>query len=144
MEDFLKFIPIALYVLYKIFGERKKTEQSPLNTPSKPKRKSPSQNTTSLEDILRELSGEMKPEPKQVIQKTEAKSNKIEIVDHQFDTLPAYEHHARVAKNTTKERQQVNRIKSLDDEEYEEILDAEAFDLRQAIIAQTILVRPQY
>ena len=104
MEDIFKFLPIALWLLYKAFGSGKKKKQKPNQRPVEQK-KQPKHSAT-LEDILKELSGDntAKPEEPAVPQLTvkeykqtkeyKREKKKIEIVDHQYDFMPEYEHHA--------------------------------------------------
>ncbi len=150
MEDLFKFIPVALWILYKIFGSSKSKEQKPKrrNNPQ-PKQAQP---TTSLEDILKELSGEsskkQKPIPAPVAKATkmkrsslaeERKRESIKLVDHQYDFRPEYEHHADTGESLQNIREGIEEVKGITLEE-----EVSNFDLRQAVIAQTILTRPEY
>ncbi|MDA8886035.1 hypothetical protein OAD66_05040 [Bacteroidia bacterium] len=150
MEDLFKFIPIALWILYKIFGSSKAKEQKPKRrTNPQPK---PAQSTPSLEDILKELSGEsskeQRPIPAPVAKATkmerqslaeERKRESINLVDHQYDFRPEYEHHADTGESLQTIRKEIEEVKGITLEE-----EVDNFDLRKAIIAQTILTRPEY
>lgn len=142
MEDYIKFIPIALYVIYKLVGGSKKKEQKPQKT--RKAGKSTSAPTTSLEDILRELTGQepaaAKPEPTP----SRARHKKIEMVDHQHDFRPEYEHHADTELDLAEVRADIRKSQGLGRIEVEEEYDDVDFDLRAAIIAETVLNRPQY
>lgn len=153
MEDLIKFIPIALYVAYKLFGGSKKKEQKPNSRPKSTKRKTTQKSTPSLQDILRELSGEKVPQ-KEVQPKVEKeyesiveqrKRERIKIEDHQYDFRPEYEHHADVDLNLAEVRAEISRSQGLKVETAEDNKrEAVGFDLRQGIIAQTILNRPDF
>ncbi len=153
MEDFIKFIPIVLYLAYRFFGGDKKKEQKPNSRPKPAKRKTPQKSTPSLEDILRELSGEkvpqreVAPEPEPVYETVaqQRKRERIEIEDHQYDFRPEYEHHADVDLDLAEVREEISRAQGLKVESNEDTpTESGVFDLRQAIIAQTILNRPKY
>jgi hypothetical protein len=145
MEDLGRFIPIILAILYFLFGRSKENKQTPKGTAKPAKRKAPNQNTTSLEDILRELRGETtvattQKEVKEEVEtftphtaKKPRKTSKIDIVDHQYDFVPEYEHHADTGPKLAVIRQKINDAQG-----------AHEFDLRQAVIAQAILTRPEY
>ncbi len=147
MEDasqYYKFIPLILYIVYKIFGGGKKKEQKPKPRPvlqkkTEPKRPSP------IEELLRELSGEpeakLKPVVETVPQKSKrAKSNKIKIEDHQYDFRPEYEHHADTGKDIKQIRQEMSDNKLSKSKEVK----GSGIDLKQAIIYDAILNRPEY
>lgn len=150
MEDLLKFIPIALFLAYKLFGSSKKKEQKPNSRPKPTKRNTPSQSTPSLEDILRELSGEKSPVKKEIpvpepVRETlaqERKREQIEIGDHQYDVRPEYEHHADVGSDMSKVRSKIRKSQGMIEEEQN--VSSADFNLKQAIIAQVILTRPEY
>ena len=155
MEDLFKFIPIALWIIYKLVGGGKKKERKPNSRPKPAKRNTPEKSTPSLDDILRELSGEKttnKTEtsvpPAQPVYETLAQQRereKIEIEDHQYDFRPEYEHHADVGESLTELREDIRESQGLGTKGLEESTEDEVgFDLKQAIIAQTILARPEY
>jgi hypothetical protein len=147
MEDLLRFIPFVLYGLYLLFGKSKKNKQTPQSTSQPSKSSTSSSSTPTLQDILRELSGQEAPapvaesKPKAQKQLTLAQEReKIEIIDHQYDFRPEYEHHS--SKHTvTKEPLKGITLLRVEEEEEKEI---EPFDLYQAVVAQTILNRPEY
>ena len=148
MEDLLKFIPIVLWLLYKFAGSGKGKEVKPKQHKKREKSPTPVHTKSNLEDILRELAGEKKPEKEMQVhpepvrearQGDRKQTKKIEIVDHQYDFRPEYEHHADVDLDLTAVRSDIARAQHIkqDEEEFD-------FDLRSAIIAKTILERPQY
>lgn len=151
MEDLIKFLPIALYIAYRLFGGGKKKEQKPNSRPKPAKRKPTQKSTPSLEDILRELSGEKAPQQKEAVPEPvvetlaqQRKRERIKIEDHQYDFRPEYEHHADVDLDLSEVREQISRAQGLKVESAGELTESIEFDLRQAIIAQTILNRPEY
>lgn len=124
-------------MLYRLFsgGKKKQPEPKPQRRKQeRPKRTSTS--TPSLEDILRELSGETikkeepKPEPKPQPRRVR---RPIEIVDHSNDKRIEYNHDADTGP----------QLKDLqpDSKEVEKGIEVE-FDLRQAVINDAILNRP--
>ncbi|MBT8326177.1 MAG: hypothetical protein KJP21_00555 [Bacteroidia bacterium] len=150
MEDFLKFLPIVLWLLYKAFGSGKKKEQKPKQRPVRQK-KQPKHSAT-LEEILKELSGESTSKPveptvpEQSIKeykaaKEESRSNeKIELVDHQYDFMPEYEHHADTGPDLNEIREEIELEKlSYVEEDYRVDI-----NLRDAIVYETILNRPKF
>jgi hypothetical protein len=140
MEDFLKFIPFILYGLYKLYSS-KESKPTPKSNPKRVKRNAPVPSTPSLEEILKKLTGEA-PTPNTPVDvpREKVKANKkIEIVDHQYDFRPEYEHRAETGPSLDKIRKNLE-VSVPDEVDNEDVV----FDVRQAIIAQTILNRPQY
>lgn len=139
MEDFFKYIPIALWVLYKIYGRSKSNEQK---TKSKQK-KGRNSSTPSLEDIFKELSGDLtKEKPVKPVnrKKKNPEPKKINIQDQQDDFRLEYEHQADAGLISEHTKDQLEVVKMEEDE-------AEGksqIDLREAIIYDAILNRPKY
>ncbi len=150
MEDLLKFIPIALFLAYKLFGGSKKKKQKPNSRPKSTKRNIPSQRTPSLEDILRQLSGEKNPvkkvvpvpEPVSENLAQERKREQIAIEDDQHDIRPEYEHHGDLGSGMSRMHTKIRASKDIIEEEQN--ISSSDFNLRQAIIAEAILTRPEY
>jgi hypothetical protein len=144
MEDFIKFIPIALYVIYKLIGRGKKKEQNGQKR-SKPRKSTSSPSTGSLEDILRELTGQepapVRPEP-QVKKVTSRKT--IEVEDDTQDLRLEYEYNGDTKLNLAEEREETPKFQGLGRIQLEDDYEGVDFDLRQAIISEAILTRPQY
>lgn len=140
MEDFFKFIPIVLWVLYKILGGSKAKQQKSKKTVKGQQKK---RATPSIEDILRELAGETKEEAKPVKQSydetQESRRTKIEVTDHQYDFRPEYEHHADTGPSVEEVLSEVDEMRN---EKANEI--GKSIDLRQAVIYDAILNRPKY
>lgn len=141
MEDFLKFIPIALWILYSIFGKSSKTKkQKPKSRPvAAPKQKK----TTSIEDILRELSGEVKEVAKPVVEKANKpkpnKRKKLNISEKEYDFRPEYEIHADTGPSVEAVKDEIDEIRGK-----RPVISKGNIDLRQAIIYDAILNRPDY
>ena len=140
MEEYFKFIPVALWVLYKIFGGSKSKEQKPKQRTQRQSRPKSNPATPSIEDILRELSGgTKKKEPSVKMAAPETQSKKIEIVDHQYDFRPEYEHHADTGPNLDQIKKEIKREKHI-----AEKTEPVEIDLRKAVIYDAILNRPSY
>ncbi len=142
MEDLLKFLPIAAYLLYRIFAPSKKKQQKPKQRPVQ--RKKPNPQSPSLEEILRELSGEPAPQPKQEYKtpvakpvKKKKKRKKILIEDHQYDKRVEYDHNADTGMNMAEIRAEIQEEKGIATQPKEIEVDIE-----QAIIYDAILNRP--
>ena len=139
MDELIKFLPIVLYLVYRAFsaGKGKEEKVKPRPVQQKKQTKQPS----SIEDILRELREEIVPEekPKPVVAKKQAPS-KITIEDHQYDFRPEYEHHGKKSKSLA-----VIRTEIAEDQNNVPILiDADSIDLRQAVVYDAILNRPEF
>jgi hypothetical protein len=142
--SYIKYIIIAGILAFRFFAGSKKKEQLPNKRPKSSKRKGTSTSSTSLEDILSELSGESRePEPVHS-PKQRTVRNKIEIEDHQYDFRPEYEHHADTDLDLSEVQSEIRKSQGLGRIQLEEEYGEVDFDARQAIIAETILNRPQY
>ena len=145
----IKFIIIGAILLVRLYLRSKKTQENPNRSPSRQNNpRKPVATTPSLEEILKELSGEVKsqmPEAEPVYTppvqtRSQREREKIEIEDHQYDFRPEYEHHADLDGPSLAEiRGEIKETQNLEEEE-EEI----TFNFRKAIIAETILNRPQF
>lgn len=142
--SYIKYIIIAVILAFRFFAGSKKKEQLPNKRTKSAKRKGTDESRTSLEEILKELSGEPSKSEPVPVPKREPVRSKIELEDHQYDFRPEYEHHADVdldlfeVQSDIRESQGLGRIQL--EEDYGEV----DFDVRQAIIAEAILTRPQY
>lgn len=145
MEDLLKFIPLALYVIYKFFGESKKKEQKRNSTPKTNKRNNSEQTTPSLKDILQELVGDKTkttpPVPKDLTYEELHEERKRE---RQYDLQSIQNKNVEVPTPTHYTKEKVAKLETLKVKLEEEAHDPIHFKLRDAIIAQTILKRPNY
>lgn len=139
MEDLLRFIPFVLYGLYLMFGKRKEKKQTAQTTSHSVKRKTP-----TLAEILQDLRGEYQPE--QIEEETLLEQS----IHDPKDKLEKEERQHNFAKknvvNDEKKTSLTKTIKELEELQVDEEINTEEidFDLRQAIVAQTILTRPTY
>ena len=141
MEDYIKYIAIGAFLLFRFILAGKKKQESANKTTSGKKNQNPQRSTSSLDDILREFTGES---PRQEEHSTPVtvkpkKWEKQEIEEDQYDVKHVNEHHADTGRSLKKIRLEITKEQGLEEHD-----DAENFDLRQAIIAQTILTRPEY
>jgi hypothetical protein len=140
ISSYIKYIIIAAILAFRFFISGKKKEQLS-NKKTKPaKRTGTTKRTTSLGDILRELSGEStipvsEPQP---VSSTNESSSEAEDRQYEFDSAETYGADSEEVKSDSKKLQGLGRIQL--EEEYGDV----DFDLRQAIIAEAILTRPQY
>ena len=145
--SYIKYIIIAVFLAFRFFAGSKKKEELPNKRSKSSKRTSTTKSTSSLEDILRDLSGETARQPKLApIAKTmsNSKGSKIDIEDHQYDFRPEYEHHADTKLDLAEVRAEIRESQGLGRIQVEEDYGEVDFDLRAAIIAEAILTRPQY
>lgn len=131
ISSYIKYIIIAVILVVRFFISGKKKEQLSNKQTKSAKRMSPTKSTTSLSDILKELSGES------ATPVSETKGISSEVEDRQYDVKSEEGYRAEV-KADSKKSNGLGRIKV--EEEYGDV----DFDLRQAIIAEVILTRPQY
>lgn len=138
MDELIKFLPIVLYLVYRAFSAGKGKEEKPKPRPVEQKK--PARKPSTIEDILRELREETMdvPKPQPVVQKKKAPT-KIKFEDHQYDFVPEYEHHAKESKPLSK-----IRLEIAEDQRALPEVDAEDFDLRQAVIYDAVLNRPEF
>ncbi|MFY0644048.1 MAG: hypothetical protein JXR19_06245 [Bacteroidia bacterium] len=131
MDNFFELLPFIIGILYFVFGRGKKTKET-----SKPRKRQPqpTKNTPSLEDILKELTGESsQPTPKEVVPEV--------VLEPIEPEEPVYEdtivHDADTGPSIDEIRKKLQEEKKL--EVQDRVMD---FDLRQAIINETVLNRP--
>ncbi|MBR9861433.1 hypothetical protein GYB22_11955 [bacterium] len=139
--DISEYIWIIGAVLYFLFSRGKRKEESP-NAP-KPKSKKQSRPRKSLEDILKELSGEGEfvPQPEPVVKKKpKARSRKkIEIHEHNEIYEDTINHDGDTGETIEilREKLESERIRRLQLEEYKR-----DFDLQQAVVYDAIMNKP--
>lgn len=145
MEEYYKYIPVALYVLYLLFGRGKKSKEKGKPAQRRPQQREEKRGSgRTLEDILRKLEEEAesqfetvaKPVRKKERINPESKS-RINIVDHQNDNVADYSHHADTGRTMAQIRAEMDRASGKD----KETVGMEV-DLRQAVIYDAILNRP--
>lgn len=154
--DFDKILPLILIALWYIFKGGKKNQkksvvqdmeeraeefQQKASSQNKPPQSS--KKPSSLQDILEELVGEDIPIPKTHFQtrKDRPKPKRYENPEPEsLETLdPIIENQEK--ERAAKRAEMIKKYEEMSKSEAED-LDEEAFDLRQAIIHQTILERP--
>jgi hypothetical protein len=140
ISSYIKYIIIAAILAFRFFISGKKKEQLS-NKKTKPaKRTGTTKSTTSLGDILRELSGESTTavsEPQPVSSTMDSRSE-TEDSQYEFDSEQSYRTDSVGVEPSTKKLEGLGRIQL--EEENGDV----DFDLRKAIIAEAILTRPQY
>jgi hypothetical protein len=141
MEDYIKYIAIGAFLLFRFILAGKKKQESANKTTSGKKNQNPQRSTSSLDDILKEFTGEpprQEEHPTPVTVKPK-KWKKQEIEEDQYDVKRLNEHLGDSIPSVVQIQEDIAQEQRLEDYD-----DAENFDLRQAIIAQTILTRPEY
>jgi hypothetical protein len=139
MEDLLRFIPFILYGLYLLFGKRKEKKQTAQTTSQSVKRKTP-----TLAEILQDLRGEYQPElieEETLLEQSNLEyKDKLEKEERQYNSareIKIPDSKKAILMKAKKESEELQVDEEIKTEEID-------FDLRQAIIAQTILTRPTY
>jgi len=140
MDSILEYLPFIIAILYFVFGRKKKdVKQKPKRQQRKPS--NPTTTTPSLDDILKELRGEVaKAVPKKMPPPTpvESENPKIDIVDHQYDFRPEYEHHADTGPSIEDIHEEIDEDRVVGTS----IINASEIDARQLIIMDAILNPP--
>jgi type IV secretory pathway VirB10-like protein len=143
MDNIAELIPFIIAILYFVFGRGKKKKNAP--NPNRPKpAKKPSTATTSLEDILRELSGETapKPKPKPATKPQPAYVAPPQPIESDPDYMAA-EYNKISHHNSDKDIATIR--KEIDEATRRENKKVEIpFDLKDAIIYDAIMNRPEY
>ncbi|MCB0735214.1 MAG: hypothetical protein KDC76_11565 [Bacteroidetes bacterium] len=127
--DWQQIIFIILGIIYFLFrnnGDKEQTKKKP-----QPKRASGGGSTTSLEEILRELTGK---QPKS------RKQNREPEAPVEYEPLVRTPQPERIKESSIKRIEVVH----LDDHEHIDHREHLDFDLRQAVINDAILNRPQW
>ena len=132
MDNFFELIPFIIGILYFVFGRGKKTKEKPRPRRSTPQ---PTKNTPSLEDILKELTGELSPEPSAAEPVREAVEEQIK--EEEIVYQDPFVHDADTGPSLKEIREELLEAKHLEVQEQEK-----EFDLRQAVINEAILNRP--
>lgn len=140
MDNFFELLPFIIGILYFVFGGRKKKKDSPKPRHQKPKTP---ESTTSIEDILRELTGETKATPKPktqaapVKQTPDVKEKPLETISPEitYNADGDYAH----SSEKMKEREIIDFVELEKSSEDSSSID---FDLRQAVIYDAVLNRP--
>jgi len=138
----IKIIPILLWLVYKAYKASKKTQQSSNSIPKSTKRKKTIPSPPSVKEILRELTN-TKKEESPVFSETYGEQ------EEDMDRSTSNESDTRLEEVVLSEPPQPEDIaetNELSSQEEEKVGTStrERFDLRSAIIAETILNRPNH
>ena len=109
MDNFFELLPFIIGILYFVFGRNKKTKESP-KTPSN--RKPKTSTRPSLEEVLRELTGDIVPEekPKAVpVQEYIPEEPKAIAKEEVFED--PIDHHADTGKSLAEIKQKIREEK---------------------------------
>lgn len=152
MENFYKFIPVIFWLLYKAYKANKlsskKTQQFPKSSPKPNKRKKTAPKLPSFDEILREMMDEKTKETpkKEVFEEVEMEYDELEFEDQEVEYFNEQDSKSENEDQTDTETvlvdlgEEISEIQSIQvDEETKS-----SFDLKSAIIAETILNRPEY
>ena len=148
MDNFFELLPFIIGILYFVFGKGKKKKESPKPRHPRPKTSS---STPSIEDILRELTGESpqksKPEPEPVYTPEPETPVPFEPVYEGRKSLETIQ--PEVKKDASGDYEHSSaKMKALELVDFVELDDDEdegpsiEIDLRQAVIYDAILNRP--
>ena len=126
-----------------MFGKRKEKKLTAQSTSLSVKRKPRQTSTPTLAEILQDLRGEYQPEQEEeqfIEQSNLGYKDKLEKEERQHNFAQ------KNAVNDEKKTSLTKTIKELEVLQIDEEINTDEidFDLRQAIIAQTILTRPTY
>ena len=126
-----------------MFGKRKEKKLTSQSTSQSVKRKPRQTSTPTLAEILQDLRGEYQPEQEEeqfIEQSNLGYKDKLEKEERQHNFAQ------KNAVNDEKKTSLTKTIKELEVLQIDEEINTDEidFDLRQAIIAQTILTRPTY
>ena len=141
IENLYKFLPIVLWLMYRSYIANKKTQQIPKSNPKSDKKKNPPSAYPSFDDILQELMGENEDSKTPSIELDEPKPSSHLEDNDSFIEVPELDEMDNDfhSKKTEKHREDsVKLVKALEKESNDD------FDLKSAIIADTILNRPEY
>lgn len=138
-RQILLLVGLALYYWFRSTAKKNKQKNQQKAKPKTAPPRSTAQDNTpkerSLEEILRELAGESTPKPEPKAKPDNRERQKIKHVEVK---QPAYAPEAISTETLPRYRRVA--VKPLPEEEHEEV----DFDLRQAVINDAIMNRPQY
>jgi hypothetical protein len=148
MENFYKFLPVFLWLLYRSYKANKKTQQFPKSSSNQNKRKKSSPKHPSFDEILREMmEGKTEETPsKEIDEEVEVESHNqaFEVPEAEYleEQGAIFENEHRVDTGPTVEevREDISEIQEVEIDNQPD----SSFDLKSAVIADTILNRPKY
>lgn len=150
MENFYKFLPVFFWLLYKAYKANKKTQQFPNSSPNSDKRKKPTSKLPTFDEILREMmEKKLEDTPNETFKDIENETFDDEFeeskIDAEFldeeDSIIENQHDANTGPPIEEIREDISEIQRIDDEVKKS---ESSFDLKSAVIADTILNRPEY
>ncbi len=148
MENFYKFLPVFFWLLYKAYKANKKTQQFPKSSSNKDKRKKSPPKLPSFDEILREMMEGKTEETnsKEIDEEVEVESpnRAFEVPEAEYledqDAISENEYRVDTGPTVEEVREDISEIQGV---EIDNQLDS-SFDLKSAVIADTILNRPKY
>lgn len=152
MDNFYKFLPVIFWLLYKAYKANKlfskKTQQFPKSSPKPNKRKKTAPKFPSFDEILKEMMDEKTKgaSKKEVFEEVEMEYDEPEFEVQELEYLNEQDSKSENEDHTDTE----SVLEDLREEIFENQgveIDQEmksSFDLKSAIIAKTILNRPDY
>jgi len=147
MENFYKFLPVFFWLLYKAYKANKKTQQFPKSSSNQDKRKKSSPKLPSFDEILREMM-EGKTEEKnlkEIDEEVESPNQAFEVPEAEYleeqDVISENEYRVDTGPTVEEVREDISEIQGV---EIDDNQSDSPFDLKSAVIADTILNRPKY
>lgn len=149
MENFYKFLPVFFWLLYKAYKANKKTQQFPKSSSNQDKRKKSSPKLPSFDEILREMMEGKTEETnsKEIDEEVEVESpnRAFEVLEAEYleeqDVISENEYRVDTGPTVEEVREDIFEIQGV---EIDDNQPDSPFDLKSAVIADTILNRPKY
>ena len=149
MENFYKFLPVFLWLLYRSYKANKKTQQFPKSSSNQDKRKKSSPKLPSFDEILREMMEGKTEETnsKEIDEEVEVESpnRAFEVPEAEYleeqDVISENEYRVDTGPTVEEVREDIFEIQGV---EIDDNQPDSPFDLKSAVIADTILNRPKY
>jgi len=149
MENFYKFLPVFFWLLYKAYKANKKTQQFPKSSSNQDKRKKSSPKLPSFDEILREMMEGKTEETnsKEIDEEVEVESpnRAFEVPEAEYleeqDAISENEYRVDTGPTVEEVREDISEIQGV---EIDDNQSDSPFDLKSAVIADTILNRPKY
>lgn len=149
MENFYKFLPVFFWLLYKAYKANKKTQQFPKSSSNQDKRKKSSPKLPSFDEILREMMEGKTEETnsKEIDEEVEVESpnRAFEVPEAEYleeqDVVSENEYRVDTGPTVEEVREDIFEIQGV---EIDDNQPDSPFDLKSAVIADTILNRPKY
>jgi hypothetical protein len=149
MENFYKFLPVFLWLLYRSYKANKKTQQLPKSSSNQDKRKKSPPKLPSFDEILREMMEGKTEETnsKEIDEEVEVESpnQAFEVPEAEYleeqDAISENEYRVDTGPTVEEVREDISEIQGV---EIDDNQPDSPFDLKSAVIADTILNRPKY